>query len=317
MKISILLPTLNRLHLLKQSLDSARIQTYRNIEILVSDDGSTDGSQNFIREIEFIDSRVHLLSKNPQPGLFTNINYLISRSKGDAFCILADDDRLLANFVDELAKPLLEDCEVIASFCDHWIINVEGNLLKEESDNNSLNYGRTRLPEGIVNDPLTYVINGTMCIGFSLYRSSVFRQELFDISCGGAADVDYSIRASQLGKLYYINKRLGEYRSHEGSISATKLLYMNAGAIQTFNKYSFSQTRHEQMRKIALLSKYRIYAFYICAKDRRECLDSIGKYIALRGNPLDAKIILSLILTLLPKTISLRLQSLWLGQIIP
>jgi len=316
MKISILLPTLNRLDLLKQSLNSARIQTYDNIEILVSDDGSTDGSQDFIQEIELVDSRVHLLPKNPQPGLFTNINYLISQSNGDAFCILADDDRLSPNFVEELAKPLLRDVQVIASFCDHWIVDIEGNLLSEISDHNSLNYGRTHLPEGAVNDPLTYVIRGTMCMGFSLYRSSVFKQEPFDLTCGGAADFDYAIRAAQLGKLYYVKNRLGEYRSHADTITATKLTYMAAGGIQAFRKHSFSHINHEKMRKSALLSKYRIYAFYVCVQNRSECLDSIRQYMALGGNPLDGKIILSLLLTLMPKAISLRVQFLWLGRAI-
>ena len=87
MKVSVLIPTLNRVGYLKESLDSARRQTHTDLEILVSDDGSTDGSQNYARSLEAVDARVRLLPPNPRPGLFNNINYLVEHASGDAFCV--------------------------------------------------------------------------------------------------------------------------------------------------------------------------------------------------------------------------------------
>src|SRR5712691_1497540 len=106
MKVSVLIPTLNRLEYLKQSLSCTRQQTYADLEILVSDDGSTDGTQAFVRSIESEDSRVRLVPMNPYPGQPANYNWLILQSTGDVFGILDDDDMWLPDFVQEVVMPL-------------------------------------------------------------------------------------------------------------------------------------------------------------------------------------------------------------------
>ena len=83
MRISILIPTRNRRALLERAVESARGQTMAAHEILVSDDGSTDGTQRYVEDVAAIDPRVRLLTTNPSPGIFTNFNYLVSQSSGD------------------------------------------------------------------------------------------------------------------------------------------------------------------------------------------------------------------------------------------
>ncbi len=308
MKVSILIPTLNRLSLLKESLDSARRQTYADLEILISDDGSTDGSRDYVRLVSGSDPRVHLLPPNPYPGLFDNINYLVEQSTGDAFCILADDDLLLPEFVERLVVPLREDEQVGASFCDHWLVNAAGEQLNEETDRHAQHFGRAGLPRGEVADALAQAMKGTMCMGFSLYRASVFRQELFDLTCGGAADFDYAIRAAQLGKLFYVKERLGQYRVHSASATATRPAYMIDGIIHVFNKYSFSEPRHERMRREILRSKYRIKLLYISVLDRQELIRTLNQYVKIGGQPLNPKIMLSLLFAMLPRFVAKRIK---------
>jgi glycosyltransferase involved in cell wall biosynthesis len=311
MKVSILLPTLNRLTYLKESLASARAQTYHDIEILVSDDGSSDESQEYIRSIAEIDPRVRLLPPNPRPGLFTNINYLIQNCGGDAFCILGDDDRLSPEFVEKLARPLLDNPQIIASFCDHWIVAGDGNVLADASAYNSGYYGRADLPEGEITDSLKQALTGSMCMGFSLYRAEVFRQELFDLNCGGAADFDYAIRAARHGKLYFVKERLGDYRAHPATTTNTSPVYMIDGAIHVFSKYRFDSAQHERARRELLLSKYRDKAVYLCVRNRREMLSCLRQYVKLKGNPFHAKIVFSLVLSLLPQNLGRRAKDLF------
>jgi glycosyltransferase involved in cell wall biosynthesis len=309
MKVSILIPTLNRLDYLKESLDSARRQTYTDLEILVSDDGSEDGSREYVRATQTVDARVRLLPANPQPGLFNNINYLVQQSRGDAFCILADDDRLLPEFVEKLVGPLLQDEQRVASFCDHWLIDPRGETREADTERNTFIYHRQDLPQGIVKDALTQAMKGSMCMGFSLYRADVFRQELFDLSCGGAADFDYAIRAAQLGPLYYVRERLGEYRVHAASATATRPAYMINGIIRVFSKHSFPQSHHEKMRRQILRSKYGIKALYVCVLDRQEYLRSLREYLKLGGHPLHPKIMVSCLLAALPRAAAARVKS--------
>jgi glycosyltransferase involved in cell wall biosynthesis len=275
---------------LRESLGSARGQTYRDLEILVSDDGSSDGTADYVRGVQAEDPRVRLLPRNPRPGLFTNINYLLSQSEGDAFCILGDDDRLLSEFVERLAEPLRKE-EVIASFSDHWVIDPAGQVQVAASEENSRNYGRTSLAPGPLEDPVASVLRGSMCMGFSLYRASAFRDEPFDLECGGAADFDYAIRASQLGVLYYVAERLGEYRSHPGTATGTRPRFMIDGAIHAFQKHAFASPRHEQLRRAMLRDRYRARIGYLCTEDRIEWARAVGEYLRLGGKPFDLKVV--------------------------
>jgi glycosyltransferase involved in cell wall biosynthesis len=313
MKVSILIPTLNRLDLLRESLHSARLQAYPNVEILVSDDGSEDGSQLFVKSVEREDPRVHLLERNPRRGIFSNIDYLVGHSSGDAFTILADDDRLLNDFVAKLTAPLLEFPDVVASFCDHWIIDNKGALLRTASENNSGHYGRAGLAPGKVSDPLAAAMTGSMCLGFSLYRSSVFKDQRFDLSCGGSADFDYAIRAAQLGKLYYVSERLGEYRYHPESATVTRTSEMAGGIIRVFEKYSFSESRHEKMRKRLLRRRYLMQAAHTCTIDARVCMGAVRRYTVLGGSIFNPRIILAIFLLSLPSRLGNQIK-VWMRQ---
>src|SRR4051812_39903237 len=83
MKVSILIPTKNRLALLQEAVASARAQTHGDIEILVSDDGSNDGTGAWLEQLTTSDNRVRLAPRNPTPGLFENINHLLDHQRGE------------------------------------------------------------------------------------------------------------------------------------------------------------------------------------------------------------------------------------------
>ena len=308
MKVSVLIPTLNRIRFLKESLASVRRQTHPGLEILVSDDGSTDGSPDYLRELMTHDPRIRLLSRNPEPGLFSNMNFLIKHATGDAFALLGDDDILEPDFVRRLIQPLREHPGVIAAFCDHWIIGAEGRIFHEATEENSRRYGRSTLPAGLVEDPLPHVMRGTFCLGFALYRTSILAGQSFDLSCGGAADVDYLIRAVPLGKLYYMNERLGRYRVHQATATNTRTAFMIEGAVGVLNKYTFSDPRHESVRKDLLRVKYRQQVMYACTEDRQLCWRAAGQYFRLGGSRFDAKILLGCLLACAPRGISRRIR---------
>jgi glycosyltransferase involved in cell wall biosynthesis len=300
MTVSVLIPTVNRLALLQESLESARRQTHDDLEILVSDNGSTDRTREFVSEVAATDSRVRLLPYHSSLEMFANFNYLIEHSRGDAFCILADDDRLLPRFVETLLAPLAANPPVVASFCDHWIVTAAGERLPELSDLNTRQYGRSGLGAGRIADPLTVALRQSFSVCFALYRADVFRQELFDVTCGGAADVDYAIRAARAGDLYYVDERLAEYRAHAGTTTATRTAFMIDGAIRAYSKHSFPDTAHEQLRIGILRSKHRVRAVYACTRNRREWRQSVRMYRRTGGSLFHPGILLSCGLAMLP-----------------
>lgn len=309
MRVSILIPTLNRLALLKETLDSARQQTYPDLEILVSDNGSTDRTRDYVAQVSAADPRVRLLPARPSPDMFSNFNYLVEQSGGDAFCILSDDDRLLPEYVDHLVRPLIADAAIVASFCDHWVMSGTGERLVEASDENSRAYGRTALPGGCVADAMEVALAQTMSVVFALFRSSVFKAERFDLSCGGVADVDYAIRAARAGRLYYVAERLAEYRAHAGTVTSTKTAFMLDGAIQAYGKHRFDQPAHEALRLARLRQAYAVKALFSCSKDRAQWRESLRGYLRSGGSVAHPKILLSCAWAALPMGVSEALRA--------
>jgi hypothetical protein len=232
--------------------------------------------------------------------MLSNFNYLIQQSCGEAFCILPDDDRLLPQFVEKLLAPLAADPDIVASFCDHWIITTAGERLHASSDRNSRQYGRADLAGGRVADPVAIALHQSLTVPFTLYRASVFRRELFDPTCGGGADVDYGIRAARAGSLYYVDERLGEYRTHAGMTTATRTAFMLDGAIRAYSKHPFPDGTHEELRLEMLRSRYLVKAVYTCTRDRREWWDSVRMYTRTGGSPVHPRLLLSCGLAMLP-----------------
>lgn len=87
--ISIIVPVYNVAQYLKQCVDSIIGQTYRNIEIILVDDGSTDGTAHILDELGQTDDRIFIIHKENE-GVSRARNIGISRAKGNATCLYAD-----------------------------------------------------------------------------------------------------------------------------------------------------------------------------------------------------------------------------------
>jgi GT2 family glycosyltransferase len=303
MRVSILIPTRNRVAYLKACLASARGQTHRDLEILVSDDGSSDGTREYVESEASHDPRVRLIVGNPTPGIFTNMQYLVSRAQGGAFCLLGDDDLIDATYVERLVAPMLQANDVVATFCDHRIIDASGDVMTEASIQSSVRYGRSTLAGGPLIDPVATVLRQSMCLGFSMYRTSVFASELFDLDCAGAADLDYLIRATRRGTLWYVPECLGAYRVHPGTATSMGTLKAT-GLVRALERHPFDVPRHEVLRKGMLRTALLDAAFVSSVENPGTARECARKYIALGGKPWHAKWVAAVGLSFAPPRVS-------------
>ncbi len=101
---SIGIPTYNRSGLLRRSLTSALNQTYDNVEIIVSDNASTDDTEYVVREIG--DGRVRYHRNESNLGMVSNFAKLVELAHGEYFSWLQDDDVLHKEFAERAARGL-------------------------------------------------------------------------------------------------------------------------------------------------------------------------------------------------------------------
>lgn len=98
-RVGILIPTYNRVGLLAESLESARAQSHRHIEIIVIDNGSGDGTADYMRAVH--DDRVRYVVNEENIGLSGSINKGVGMFSDEVeWCsVLSDDDLLDKDFV--------------------------------------------------------------------------------------------------------------------------------------------------------------------------------------------------------------------------
>lgn len=105
--VTIGVPTYNRPKTLRRTLQCLVNQTYQNLEIIVSDNCSTDKDVLNVRDEFVFDSRIRFVIHAVNSGLTFNFNFLSASANGDYFMWLADDDWLDANYIESCISFLL------------------------------------------------------------------------------------------------------------------------------------------------------------------------------------------------------------------
>ena len=132
--ISVYIPTYNRLELLKRAVQSVQSQTYKNFEIIIVDDNSSDGTQDFLVGLTKVDSRIRYFFKDKNSGACVSRNIAINLAQGELITGLDDDDYFLPHrlefFLDYWVNKKREDS--IALFTSN-IKSEKSNQAKEHS----------------------------------------------------------------------------------------------------------------------------------------------------------------------------------------
>jgi glycosyltransferase involved in cell wall biosynthesis len=116
MKVSVLIPTYNRAYILHHALESALRQTYKNFEIVVVDDGSTDGTGDLINR--FASDRIRYIQHQKNRGYSAACNTAIQNAQGDLLGFLDSDDAWRPDYLESQVSFLSRHLEVGAAFTD-------------------------------------------------------------------------------------------------------------------------------------------------------------------------------------------------------
>jgi len=113
--VSVVIPNYNKGKYLNDTLNSILSQTYKNLEIIIVDDGSTDNSVEILRKYETYDDRIQVYY-NEHLGKIEALNYGVSKSNGNYIKIWGSDDCMQEYVVEQLIKEC-KGQDVIAHNC--------------------------------------------------------------------------------------------------------------------------------------------------------------------------------------------------------
>jgi glycosyltransferase involved in cell wall biosynthesis len=127
LKVSIGIPTYNRSAYLIRALESALNQTYRDIEVVVSDNASSDDSAQRVRAIS--DKRLVFLQQTENLGMTGNFNACLQAATGELFLMLSDDDVLEPACIERLSEPFRSGSDDVGVvWCPVKILEAEGTV---------------------------------------------------------------------------------------------------------------------------------------------------------------------------------------------
>ena len=236
--MSIVIPTWNGAHLLELALGSLRRQELQDFEIIVVDNGSVDGTRNFLQEHH---PEVQFIPFEENRGFAAAVNAGIQAAAGDIVVLMNNDTEAYPDWLSELSRALAANPDVafcasrVVRYDDRSVIDSAGDKLGLLAD--QIGHGE---PDSEWFDTPRLVLSA--CAAAAAYRRELFEQiGLFDEGFASyLEDVDIGVRATLAGfrGLYVPTARI----AHMGSATAqriggTKLYLLLRNSLFIFFQY--------------------------------------------------------------------------------
>jgi len=264
--ISVVITTYNRENLVVRALKSVLIQTFKDFEVLVVDDGSTDNTRQVIQEIQKEDKRVVYVYQENK-GWPSALNTGLSNAQGRYIAFLDSDDEWLPEKLEKQVKVLEELKNVGLVSCCAFRIFPDGTKKLYKTPYLGI-FKKTKWK-------LFWEKWGIISLSTVMVRKEVIEKVgFFDEKIKTGADIDFYLRCIKKFDFYFIHEPLISYYESEESLS---------------KKYFWKKwiPEYEYM-----LEKYR-EDFEECKKAKSRFLRNLGTCYVLNGDLNKAKKYLS------------------------
>lgn len=205
-KISVIIPTYNRVTFLKKAVQSILNQTFPNLELIVVDDESTDNTQQAINKLR--DTRIRLIKK-AHGGQASSLNLGLSKAQGKYICFCDDDDKYLPEKL-ELCINFLESNQQYDACYTAFYFRLPNKkvIIKRFKHDDSFFFERL-------------FSKGFLFINSMMFRRSVFSKiGRFNGHIKIGNDYDLLLRIAALGKPFgYIDVPTVIYNRHSASMT--------------------------------------------------------------------------------------------------
>lgn len=224
-KVSIVLASYNRSHMVEKAVRSCLAQTYTNIELIVVDDCSKDNSAEVINSLCKEDRRIKFIQNKENLKLPSTLNIGFKHATGDFFTWTSDDNLFEADAIETMVNILNKEPKIGLVYTDYTTVNEDGSAIARIYQED---------PEYL---PIRY------CIGpCFLYRSEIAKKVgKYNENLALIEDYEFFLRIGLETKILHIPTSHYYYRVHAGSLT---------------------QSRKEEIRKAKLLIKEKFSSLY-------------------------------------------------------
>ena len=260
--VSIIIPVYNAEKYILRCVESVKKQSYKNIEIILVNDGSTDNSKKLCNEIINTDKRIKVINKE-NGGVHTARNEGIRIANGDYITFIDIDDWIEEDYILTLIK-IIESKNIDLAICNYKDVYIESN--KEEYSSNDNGEDREINISELIDE--RFFFNGLInpCWG-KLYKMSIIKgQGIRFESLKLSEDTLFNLNYLSFCKNIFItSKRLYFYVHYKNSNNLTSKVYkdMFKDYLKVHKKYLELIKRYNNNEKdIYIVDKTMYFQYY-------------------------------------------------------
>lgn len=126
-QVSLGLPVYNGELYLRKALDSLLTQTFADFELIISDNASTDRTEEICHEYASKDARIQYIRQTENKGIIWNFNFVLEQAQAQYFMWAAADDQWEPSYIATLVNGLEQDSDAVIAFSGYDVIFINGN----------------------------------------------------------------------------------------------------------------------------------------------------------------------------------------------
>lgn len=255
--VSVIIPTYNRPHYLKQAIASAVGQSYKNLEIIVSDDCSPENPRKILES--FQDPRIRFRRNRKNLGISLNVIGAFREARGKYVASLNDDDMWNEDFLEKLVPQLDANPNLVIAFSDHYVMDSDGRIDNVATEENTQQWKRNQLKEGVYQPfyEIGIVHQAVPSAVATVIRKDAIEWNKFPPQMGPFWDLYLTYLACRNGGgAYYCPERLSKYRVHSQSET---MISGKVNAIAKIRKSKASIFCYQQFMEDEQLQEFKSY----------------------------------------------------------
>lgn len=260
-KISVIIITYNQHAFISDTIESVRNQDVDDLEIIVADDGSTDGSQEIIKAFSEKDRRVIPVLAANNGGISKNFNQAFPYVTGEYIAILGGDDLMLPKKLRIQSEFMIRHSQVQLCYHDVEVFDTEtGRKLYNFTERNS--YPKNIEENLFFTNWLFRKKEVKLCPSSTFARSEYYMCNLYDYRLTYTNEMLHGMLnylSAPYGELAFLDDVLGRYRIHSNNITRKiKPFYESLEEYQIL--YAISVSRYpESIHKIANYVNFHLF----------------------------------------------------------